>query len=438
MPTTDVHGFLKWAAGLSQFDVVFNDLLDQLDVKLGLAVLSRVLTAPPGGETGGERYIMPSGTLTGAWASFSEDDIAIYRDGSWVAFAPISGQVAWDTAANEGLTFETGSGWAVTSQDLSAYATIAYVNSVLAGLVELQGDYDASTNTPDLDTAPSGIFKGDAWECSVAGTFFTFALDVGDIVIAKQDDPTTEAHWIINKEAGGGGAGGLAASVKTANYTITGAEDVGVDSTGGVFTITLKATPSAGDVAFIHDTAFNCGTDAVAIARNGSTINGLAEDASLNMDGGGFWFIYTGTTWVFTPVTSGGLSEAEVDLRVVAVAPTANQSIGFGPSSTFNVSATLADDSVFVVPMPVGLVSVGTLVMASTGDAYGTFCFRPRNSPFMYSISSAGLTTTTGVLTGTTGADGAVTLSAGGDNSIYVENRLGATIFVVLTIGVTQ
>jgi len=66
-----------------------------------------------------------------------------------------------------------------------------------AGDVTLKGDYDASTNTPDLDTAPSGIIKGDLYVVSVAGTFFSTALEVGDSIIAKQTDPTTISHWIL-------------------------------------------------------------------------------------------------------------------------------------------------------------------------------------------------------------------------------------------------
>jgi hypothetical protein len=73
----------------------------------------------------------------------------------------------------------------------------AYVDSVSASDISLQGDYNASTNSPDLDTSPSGILKGDHYVVSVAGTFFSESLQAGDSVISKQDDPTTFAHWIV-------------------------------------------------------------------------------------------------------------------------------------------------------------------------------------------------------------------------------------------------
>ena len=73
----------------------------------------------------------------------------------------------------------------------------AYVDSVSASDISLQGDYNAFTNSPDLDSSPSGVKKGDHYVVSTAGTFFTEALQAGDSIIAKADDPTTFAHWIV-------------------------------------------------------------------------------------------------------------------------------------------------------------------------------------------------------------------------------------------------
>lgn len=76
----------------------------------------------------------------------------------------------------------------------------AYVDAAVVGLYDHKGGYDANTNTPDLDTAPSGVKKGDAYTVSAAGTFFTEALEVGDVIIADQDNPTALAHWTrVNK-----------------------------------------------------------------------------------------------------------------------------------------------------------------------------------------------------------------------------------------------
>jgi len=69
----------------------------------------------------------------------------------------------------------------------------------LPGTVIMQpGGYDASTNTPDLDTSPSSdIFTGYSWNVTAAGDFFTEAVEIGDQIIALQDAPTTLAHWLV-------------------------------------------------------------------------------------------------------------------------------------------------------------------------------------------------------------------------------------------------
>jgi sugar lactone lactonase YvrE len=73
----------------------------------------------------------------------------------------------------------------------------AYVDASVVGLYDHKGAYNASTNSPDLDTSPSGILKGDAYTVSVAGAFFAVSVDAGDVLIADQDSPTLSSHWTI-------------------------------------------------------------------------------------------------------------------------------------------------------------------------------------------------------------------------------------------------
>ncbi|MCK4609429.1 MAG: hypothetical protein KAT71_08100 [Gammaproteobacteria bacterium] len=80
-------------------------------------------------------------------------------------------------------------------------STKQYVDNKVASSVEYQGGYNASTNTPDLDTSPSGVTTGDMYTVTVAGTFFTQDLEVGDVLISEQDNPTVLADWtVVNKD----------------------------------------------------------------------------------------------------------------------------------------------------------------------------------------------------------------------------------------------
>ncbi len=82
----------------------------------------------------------------------------------------------------------------------------------------------------------------------------------------------------------------------TSNITLSNLQGVIADSSGGTFTITLPPSPTTGDQVMIVDGADWSSTN-VTVARNGSTIEGTADDLTLNIGGSAVHFIYDGTTW---------------------------------------------------------------------------------------------------------------------------------------------
>lgn len=88
----------------------------------------------------------------------------------------------------------------------------------------------------------------------------------------------------------------------TANYTASPGDRLECDTTGGAFTVTLPATPQPGDVVTVFDggatiTGPGFATNPLTIARNGSTINGLSEDAIARTKGAAVAFEYNNGTW---------------------------------------------------------------------------------------------------------------------------------------------
>ena len=116
--------------------------------------------------------------------------------------------------------------------------------------------------------------------------------------------------------AGGGGSSGTSGysgysgysgalspwTVKTANYTAANNERIIANTTGGTFTITLPATPSAGNYVVITDGG-DWSTTNLIVARNGSTIEGAAENMTVDMGGITVELIYSGSTWQVTATT---------------------------------------------------------------------------------------------------------------------------------------
>ena len=71
----------------------------------------------------------------------------------------------------------------------------AYVDASVVGGLVYQGGYNADTNTPDLTTSPNSIKKGFTYTVTVSGTSFGENLEVGDVLIAEIDSPTTLGDW---------------------------------------------------------------------------------------------------------------------------------------------------------------------------------------------------------------------------------------------------
>ena len=113
-----------------------------------------------------------------------------------------------------------------------------YVDTSVAGQLVYQSGYDAATNTPDLDTSPSGINKGFTYTVTAAGNFFTESMQIGDMLIAEIDDPTTLADWTtVNKNI---------PDIVDASTTAKGIIQIATTTEVAAATETIKAiTPSS-------------------------------------------------------------------------------------------------------------------------------------------------------------------------------------------------
>lgn len=101
-----------------------------------------------------------------------------------------------------GISFDnTATGFVATTVQAAINEAKVYSDNLVTGSHINKGGYNASTNTPDLDTTPiAGIKNGWTYVVTAAGAFFSEAVQIGDMLIAKQDTPTTSAHWtIVNK-----------------------------------------------------------------------------------------------------------------------------------------------------------------------------------------------------------------------------------------------
>jgi hypothetical protein len=94
----------------------------------------------------------------------------------------------------------------------------------------------------------------------------------------------------------GGGTASLTWIKKTSAYTANVGDRIIADTVGGPFTITLPATPTVGSSVTLAD-GHNWFANNLTVARNSSTIEGLAEDLILDIEGVQVDLIYDGATW---------------------------------------------------------------------------------------------------------------------------------------------
>lgn len=82
----------------------------------------------------------------------------------------------------------------------------------------------------------------------------------------------------------------------TTNTTVAVGAKVLVDTSGGVVTITLPASPVLGDEVHIIDAAGSFATNNLTVARNGNRIMGLTEDMTVSTNNTSFTLVYYNAT----------------------------------------------------------------------------------------------------------------------------------------------
>jgi hypothetical protein len=107
---------------------------------------------------------------------------------------------AWNWVKDEDNMVSNSATHVPTQQSVKAY-----VDGALVGGLKHKGGYNASTNTPALDTGSPVLAQGDMYTVTAAGTFFTVALEIGDVLIADVTsvDAAAITDWtIVQKNLG--------------------------------------------------------------------------------------------------------------------------------------------------------------------------------------------------------------------------------------------
>jgi len=155
--TTPIHALPEVAQGQNNAEQLHNLALSIVDAILGSQLVRRDLTAPPGGESNGQVWLI-GGTGSGDWTGH-DDEIAVYVSG-WYFVSPREGMRFWIANENLEIVYD-GSTWvAPTVDDLTDSTgatpdeTIAAVSTAVTGV---DGTGSNAASKADVDARLSDI-----------------------------------------------------------------------------------------------------------------------------------------------------------------------------------------------------------------------------------------------------------------------------------------
>ncbi|QNH21271.1 hypothetical protein HEP73_02185 [Xanthomonas sp. GW] len=121
--STPILPFEVWESGTNQNSIPANDNSLRWEILSGLVIADDV-TVQPATPDNGDIYVIPAGATGSQWSTFDPLDLALYRSGTWYAYAPITGitvNISGVLYAFNGTAYEAlgGGGGAPAAEDVS-------------------------------------------------------------------------------------------------------------------------------------------------------------------------------------------------------------------------------------------------------------------------------------------------------------------------------
>lgn len=323
MAAVPIIPFALWLSGTNQNSIPANDNALRHEVLNGL-VISKTTTAQPASPTDGDIYIIPAGATGTQWSLLDADDLAIFKGGSWYAFAPVPGVVVNFDGSQEQFAVGSPGGWTPLSGGGGGGATWGSITGTLSDQTDLQGALDAKASITYVD----GLVQGLSWKKAVRaattanGTLAT-AYENGDAI-----DGVTLATGdrILIKDQTTGGENGI--------YTVnaSGAPTRATDADTGAELV--NATVYVSDGTTLADTQWT--QTANAPITIGSTSLAFAQ---LSAGGGGGLTGFTSSLNTSAPNSGVNVSQ------LLASGGSTNQNVALTPAGSGGLMAQVPDNT---------------------------------------------------------------------------------------------
>lgn len=203
--------------------------------------------------------------------------------------------------SSEHLDLATGKDYKINGTSVLSNTTLgsSVVNSSLTSVGAIvSGTWNSTAIAIDhggtgATTAPQAITNLGA--TTVGGNLFTLP-NPSAVTFLRVNADNTVSTLTAEELKLAIGVGSADFIKKTSAYTAVAGDLIIADTGAGSFIITLPATPATGATVTIAD-GYDWETYPLTVARNGSTIEGNAEDALFDIKGAKVTIIYDGSTW---------------------------------------------------------------------------------------------------------------------------------------------
>jgi|TARA_R100001460_G_scaffold81739_2_gene122666 hypothetical protein len=218
--------------------------------------------------------VQTTGENSGTWGQITNTNLLILEQA-------IGGYDAFNvTNASRALTFTNGA-----------------VSNGKNEVIKLTGTLAANVNVTIPDSVEKTYTVLDS--CNHAGYTLTFKTSSGTGILLCEGH--TYQLWSDGTNVYKGSEEKVWRTI-SASETVQPGAQILANTGGGAFTLTLPASPSAGDEVSVIDKGYDFNSNALTVGRNSSNITNSAADLVVNTQGAGFSLVYSGdatTGWTY-------------------------------------------------------------------------------------------------------------------------------------------
>ena len=156
----------------------------------------------------------------------------------------------------------------------------------------------------------AGILRTDTIQNSNTSTIIT-QTNSTTITIGTTGQTVALASGASQSGFGRAGSVNWDTTPKTTGFTAVSGNGYFVNTTAGAITVTLPATPAAGDIVAIADYDGTAATNAITVGRNSSNINGNAGDFIISKNYAAISFVYVDATAGWRSVDTSNIEDVQ-------------------------------------------------------------------------------------------------------------------------------